>query len=206
MIEFGEQDSPAFDEVMDVLKRHPDFDYQQLNEDSVLSIPGLEIYPNRRKNRQNREIGIVWRNRMVDVYVAAAFSKDDKGGNKAGVVLGRSELTSVQKAAIAKEMGYSETAFVLDSDKADFKLQYFTPTEEVPLCGHATIAAFSTLKLLSMLDKPEYTIETEAGILNIYIKEDSLILMEQNCPAYLKILDSDIFTGCIQKGLSLIHI
>ena len=137
---------------------------------------------------------------MVDIYAAAAFSKDNKGGNRAGVVLGRSELTSVQKAAIAKEMGYSETVFVLDSDKADFRLQYFTPTEEVPLCGHATIAAFSTLKLLNMSDKPDCTIETEAGILNIYIKEDSLILMEQNCPAYLKILDSDIFTGCIQKG------
>lgn len=137
---------------------------------------------------------------MVDVYVTAAFSKDNKGGNKAGVVLVRSELTSVQKAAIAKEMGYSETAFVLDSDKADYKLQYFTPTEEVPLCGHATIAAFSTLKLLNMLDKPDCTIETEAGILNIHIKEDSLILMEQNCPEYLKVLDSDIFTGCIQKG------
>ena len=137
---------------------------------------------------------------MVDIYVAVAFSKDAKGGNKAGVVLGRSELTSVQKAAIEKEMGYSETAFVLDSDKADFKLQYFTPTEEVPLCGHATIAAFSTLKLLNMLDKPDCTIETEAGILNIHIKEDSLILMEQNCPEYLKVLDSDTFTGCIQKG------
>ena len=137
---------------------------------------------------------------MVDIYVAAAFSKDNKGGNKAGVVWGRSELTSVQKAAIAKEMGYSETVFVLDSDKADYKLQYFTPTEEVPLCGHATIAAFSTLKLLSMLDKPDCTIETEAGILNIHIKEDSLILMEQNCPEYLKVLDSDIFTRCIQKG------
>lgn len=136
---------------------------------------------------------------MVDVYVAAAFSKDDKGGNKAGVVLGRSELTSVQKAAIAKEMGYSETAFVLDSDKADFKLQYFTPTEEVPLCGHATIAAFSTLKLLNMLDKPDCTIETEAGILNIHIKDDGLILMEQNCPTYLEVLDSDIFTGCIER-------
>ncbi len=137
---------------------------------------------------------------MVDVYVAAAFSKDDKGGNKAGVVLGRSELTSVQKAAIAKEMGYSETAFVLDSDKADFKLQYFTPTEEVPLCGHATIAAFSTLKLLNMLDKPDCTIETEAGILNIHIKDDGLILMEQNRPAYLEVLDSDIFTGCIERN------
>lgn len=137
---------------------------------------------------------------MFDVYVAAAFSKDDKGGNKAGVVLGRSELTSVQKAAIAKEMGYSETAFVLDSDKADFKLQYFTPTEEVPLCGHATIAAFSTLKLLNMLDKPDCTIETEAGILNIHIKDDGLILMEQNRPTYLEVLDSDIFTGCIERN------
>jgi len=55
MIEFGEQDSPAFDEVMDVLKRHKDFDYQQLNEDSVLSIPGLEIYPNRRKIYRGRK-------------------------------------------------------------------------------------------------------------------------------------------------------
>ena len=137
---------------------------------------------------------------MVDVYVAVAFSKDAKGGNKAGVVLGRSELTSVQKAAIAKEMGYSETAFVLDSDKADFKLQYFTPTEEVPLCGHATIAAFSTLKLLNMLAKPDCTIETEAGILNIHIKDDGLILMEQNRPAYLEVLDSDIFTGCIERN------
>lgn len=137
---------------------------------------------------------------MVDVYVAAAFSKDDKGGNKAGVVLGRSELTSVQKAAIAKEMGYSETAFVLGSGKADFKLQYFTPTEEVPLCGHATIAAFSTLKLLNMLDKTDCTIETEIGILNIHIKDDGLILMEQNCPAYLEVLDSDIFIGCIERN------
>lgn len=55
VIEFGEQDSPAFDEVMDVLKRHPAFDYQQLNEESVLSIPGLEIYPNRRKIYRGRK-------------------------------------------------------------------------------------------------------------------------------------------------------
>ena len=65
MIEFGEQDSPAFDEVMDVLKRHPDFDYQQLNEDSVLSIPGLEIYPNRRKiYRGRKEISLTVKERF----------------------------------------------------------------------------------------------------------------------------------------------
>ena len=44
---------------MDVLKRHLDFDYQQLNEDSVLSIPGLEIYPTRRKiYRSRKEISL----------------------------------------------------------------------------------------------------------------------------------------------------
>ena len=135
---------------------------------------------------------------MVDAYVASAFSKGNKGGNRAGVVLGRVDLESSQKMEIAKRLGYSETAFVSDSDKADFKLQYFTPTEEVPLCGHATIATFSTLKLLNMLDKADCTIETGAGIFNIHIKEDGLVLMEQNCPTYLKVLNSDVFMGCME--------
>lgn len=79
---------------------------------------------------------------MVDIYVVSAFCKNNKGGNKAGVVLNRQDLTDAQKLEIAKQLGYSETAFVTASCMADFKLQYFTPTEEVPLCGHATIAAF----------------------------------------------------------------
>ena len=45
--------------MMDVLKRHLDFDYQQLNEDSVLSMLGLEIYPTRRKiYRSRKEISL----------------------------------------------------------------------------------------------------------------------------------------------------
>lgn len=136
---------------------------------------------------------------MVHVYVASAFSKNNKGGNKAGIVFNRSDLSSGQKMKIAKELGYSETAFISDSCLADFKLQFFTPTEEVPLCGHATIAAFSTLRLLGLLDKQQLTIETKAGILNIRIKEDGLILMEQNCPAYFDVLTPEIFADCIEK-------
>lgn len=51
----------------------------------------------------------------VSVYVTSAFSKNNKGGNKAGVVLNRSDLSSAQKMKIAKMLGYSETAFVDDS-------------------------------------------------------------------------------------------
>lgn len=131
---------------------------------------------------------------MVEVYVTSAFSKDNQGGNKAGVVLNRPDLTVQQKMDIAKELGYSETAFVLESDVADFKLQYYTPTDEVPLCGHATIATFATLHMLNKLDKKHYTIETKAGILNIEVEDDGLIFMQQNCPEYYDILDTDLFS------------
>lgn len=40
---------------------------------------------------------------------------------------------------IAGIIGFSETAYVMESDLADFKVRFFTPTEEVDLCGHATV-------------------------------------------------------------------
>lgn len=136
---------------------------------------------------------------MVDVYVTSAFSKNHQGGNKAGVVLNRPDLTAQQKMNIAKELGYSETAFVTESEIADFKLQYYTPTDEVPLCGHATIATFATLHLLNKLDKNHYTIETKAGILNIEVQNDGLIFMQQNCPEYFNILDANLFSKCLNN-------
>ena len=59
VIEFKDKDSSAFDEVMEVLKRYPDFETLQLNDETVLSLPGLEIYPDRRKvYRDRREINL----------------------------------------------------------------------------------------------------------------------------------------------------
>ena len=136
---------------------------------------------------------------MVHVYVVSAFSKDNKGGNKAGVVLNRAELSVSQKMEIAKELGYSETAFVTDSGIADYKIEYFTPTDEVPLCGHATIATFALLYHLQMLKKEDYLIETKAGILRMKISEDGMIFMEQNKPEYLEFLRPEEFDGCLES-------
>ena len=59
MIEFKEEDAAAFDEVMTVLKRYPNFERLQPKEETVLSLPGLEIYPDRRKiYRDRREINL----------------------------------------------------------------------------------------------------------------------------------------------------
>lgn len=56
----------------------------------------------------------------ISVYVASAFSKDHQGGNKAGVVFNEDTLTTTQKMAIAKELGYAETAFISASEMADY--------------------------------------------------------------------------------------
>lgn len=139
---------------------------------------------------------IYWR-KMIEIYVTSAFSKNNSGGNKAGVVLEKACLIRAQKMKIAEKLGYSETAFVSDSDTADFKLEYFTPAEEVPLCGHATIATFAALQKLNRLDKENYTIETKAGVLKIQIKKDGLIFMEQNCPIYFEVLNPNLLFECM---------
>lgn len=54
MIEFNEEDDSIFDEVMEVLKQHPNFECMRLKDESMLTVPGLEIYPNRRKIYRNR--------------------------------------------------------------------------------------------------------------------------------------------------------
>ena len=105
--------------------------------------------------------------KQVDAFTSLPF-----GGNPAGVVTDANNISDDIKQKIAKEMNLSETAFVSHSDKADFKVQFFTPRFEVDLCGHATIATFDTLYKENKLDlsKDKIYQETKAGILPIEIR------------------------------------
>ena len=59
VIEFKDQESAVFNAVMDLLKHHSNFVFLQPREETVVSIPGLEIYPKRRKVfRDKREINL----------------------------------------------------------------------------------------------------------------------------------------------------
>lgn len=59
VIGFSDRDYPVFDEIMEVLKNHSDFEYLKVNDETVLSLPGLEVYPDRRKiYRDRREINL----------------------------------------------------------------------------------------------------------------------------------------------------
>ena len=131
----------------------------------------------------------------MKIFVASAFSKDGAGGNLAGVCLYGEGLGRQGKIAIARELGFSETAFVSAGQKGDFLLEYFTPTDEVDLCGHATIAAFVVMRKLLPLKKDKFIIETKSGNLAVFFDGD-LIFMEQNKPEFFEILEPADVAGC----------
>jgi PhzF family phenazine biosynthesis protein len=71
----------------------------------------------------------------------SAFPDGPGGGNPAGVVLDARGLDADAMQAIAADVGFSETAFVVArAERGQYDVRYFSPLAEVPFCGHATIA------------------------------------------------------------------
>lgn len=83
------------------------------------------------------------------VYRIDAFTTEPGRGNPAGVVTNADGLGDDEMQRIAAELGWSETAFVLPPRGPDHDLhvRFFSPTTEVPVCGHATVAAHYALAL-----------------------------------------------------------
>jgi PhzF family phenazine biosynthesis protein len=123
----------------------------------------------------------------VTVYIVNAFTANEEGGNPAGVVLNADDLSDVQMLSIAAEVGFSETAFLSQSEIANYRIRFFTTTEEVELCGHATIASWSLLNDLNRVSDGTYTQETKAGLLSVEIM-GSLTYMQQAQPEFSEVL------------------
>jgi PhzF family phenazine biosynthesis protein len=108
----------------------------------------------------------------VKIYQIDAFTDRPFEGNSAGVMFAEN-LSSEKMQNIAREMNLSETAFISSSSKADYKLQWFTPTVEISLCGHATIASLHFLKENGILkDNSVIKFETRSGSLSCGIKDE----------------------------------
>jgi PhzF family phenazine biosynthesis protein len=76
----------------------------------------------------------------VPIFQVDAFASRRFAGNPAAVMLLDSFLSDAMLQAIAAENNLSETAFLVRKD-GDYNLRWLTPTVEVPLCGHATLAS-----------------------------------------------------------------
>lgn len=125
------------------------------------------------------------------IYKVDAFTQIPLQGNPAAVMPFAQGMTKTSMMAVAREMNISETAFVLPSSQADFRIRFFTSTQEIPFCGNALVA---TLKLLEELgaiqmegDFARVKIETGAGVFPADLVLDSgsiRVDMTQATPAF----------------------
>ena len=143
----------------------------------------------------------------MELYVADAFTTVRFSGNQAGVaLLGAGEFPAESlMRALAGELKHSETAFVKQTGEKAFHIRYFTPAEEVDLCGHATIAAFTVLRDTGAITPGDYALHTRSGDLEIGVGADA-VWMDMAVPQ-----DGRTFTEAEQEelyaayGLTLAH-
>jgi len=128
-----------------------------------------------------------------------AFTDEPLSGNPAGVVPEADGLAVDQMQAIATEMAVSETAFLSSSDAADYRIRYFTPAQEVDLCGHATIASVSHLHEEG-LESGTITLETNVGVLEVDVHDDGTVWMSQDVPT---IREVDVGYGQVAEALGV---
>lgn len=117
-----------------------------------------------------------------------SFTYNQTGGNPAGVVVDFDNvLKGPDMQAIAKKLALSETAFITRGHgNADFHIRFFTPTDEVDLCGHATIASFWHLVQIGKIQTLRTSQITKAGLLAVELMPQpdgsTLTFMEQMTP------------------------
>jgi predicted PhzF superfamily epimerase YddE/YHI9 len=106
------------------------------------------------------------------IYQVDAFADEPFSGNPAAVCILHREMDDQWMQRVAQEMNLSETAF-LTPQGSDFQLRWFTPTVEVDLCGHATLAAAHVLWETGYLyPGEEARFHTRSGLLTAQRLED----------------------------------
>jgi PhzF family phenazine biosynthesis protein len=112
---------------------------------------------------------------LIPYYQVLAFTKRHFAGNPAGVCVLSEWLPDAELQAIAAENNLPETAFIIEREKY-FDLRWLTPTVEVDLCGHATLA--SAHVIFHHLDRAGDTVsfQSRSGELTVARVEDRLVL------------------------------
>jgi len=128
-------------------------------------------------------------------YIVDAFTEVVMGGNTAGVILldeGSKLPEDSYMRRMAEELKYNITVFVRRLGKMEFGLKFFSPADEVDLCGHATIAAFTAMQDAGWIGGDgRYAYRTSVGTLEAVVK-DGFVLIEQGEGQTIRELDRQL--------------
>ncbi|XP_078107017.1 phenazine biosynthesis-like domain-containing protein isoform X2 [Sander vitreus] len=119
----------------------------------------------------------------IPVFTLDAFTNLPFKGNPAAICPLMHELSDYLYQRIAAEMNLSETAFITRINPSDnfttgsrFRLRWFTPTNEVNLCGHATLASAAVLFKYKQNENPKLVFETRSGDLAVTQQGEGYIM------------------------------
>ena len=112
----------------------------------------------------------------LKIYQVDAFTEEPFSGNPAAVCIMENEADGEWMQKVAMEMNLSETAFLYPEEDG-YNLRWFTPTTEVDLCGHATLASAHILWEEGFLDPDkDARFKTKSGILGASKKDEIIEL------------------------------
>lgn len=137
----------------------------------------------------------------MHIWQVNAFTNEPFKGNPAGVCIVEDFLEPELMQKIASEVNYSETSFVKKLDSNHYHIRWFSPKDEAPLCGHATLATAHLLWERGEVDANRITFESLSGPL-IAQKEDSWITL--NFPSFA--VESCPMPELLNKALGYIPI
>lgn len=129
----------------------------------------------------------------LPLYQIDAFTSRLFGGNPAAVVVMESWLDDATLQAVAAENNLSETAFVIPGSESSH-LRWFTPTLEMDLCGHATLATAHVLFEGHFPDREHLNFETKGGVLGVTRSNGLLYLDFPSRPGNLIKVDDGLAT------------
>jgi len=133
----------------------------------------------------------------IKIFKIDAFTDKLFSGNPAAVCILDKWLSEDLMQSIANENNLAETAFVVPNGK-DFEIRWFTPTTEVDLCGHATLA--SAFVLFNLLGYPDSSIRfrsPRSGQLSVNKNGEMLYLDFPTDTVELISGENNIMEGCI---------
>ncbi|MFT6334465.1 MAG: PhzF family phenazine biosynthesis protein [Halioglobus sp.] len=136
------------------------------------------------------------------IYQVDAFASKLYEGNPAAVCVLDHWLSDETMQNIAMENNLAETAFLVESDHDSYCLRWFTPTIEVDLCGHATLASAHILFSEYGYKKTLIKFETRSGVLSVQNIKNEKYLMDFPTDTPIQITDFDHITEAMNVNAS----
>lgn len=146
---------------------------------------------------------------LLRVFQVDAFTREAFKGNPAAVILTEKPLKKEQMIKISAEINLSETAFVVPSTSGNYLLRWFTPIDEVKLCGHATLAGAHILFTEYGCNGNLINFDTTSG--KLIVKKISTGTYLMDFPADFSSKDRLNFNllqsikDCIPQALEIVH-